>query len=145
MKLAEVLRAKSSLIATIHPDQLVATAVRDLKVHAVGALVVTRDQHHVDGIVSERDVVRALADDDAVMRRRVGDIMSTRFETCSPDDGVTHAMELVTHRRQRHVPVVDGDRLVGVVSVGDLVKVRLQELELESQILRESSTARLNR
>jgi CBS domain-containing protein len=60
----------------------------------------------------------------------VGDIMSTRFETCSPDDGITSVMELVTHHRQRHVPVVDGGRLVGVVSVGDL---------------RESSAARLNR
>ena len=145
MKIAEVLRAKSSLVATIHPEQLVAAAVRDMKVHAVGALVVTRDQMHVDGIVSERDVVRALADDEAVLRRPVGDIMSTRFEICSPADGITHAMELVTHRRQRHVPVVDGGRLVGVVSVGDLVKARLEELELESQIMREASAARLNR
>ena len=145
MKIAEVIRAKGSTVATVHPEQLVSSAVREMKARAVGALVVSRDHEHIDGMVNERDVVRALADDEHVLGRRVADIMSTRVETCAPDDSVTHAMELVTRRRQRHLPVVSDGRLTGVVSVGDLVKARLEELELESRLVREAYVARLSR
>ena len=145
MKIVEVLHTKGSLVETIHPDQAVATAVRDMKTHAIGALVVSRDRDHIDGMVNERDVVRALADDEHVLERRVGDIMSTRIQTCRPTDSVTDVMELVTRRRQRQVPVVDDGHLVGVVSVGDLVKARLEELELETRLVREAYVGRAAR
>jgi CBS domain-containing protein len=145
MKIAEILRSKGSMVATVHPEQAVAAAVRDMKVHAVGALIVSRDHESIDGMVNERDVVRALADDDGVLHRRVADIMTTRLETCGPDDTVTYAMELVTRRRQRHVPIVADGHLVGVVSVGDLVKARLEELELEARLVRDAYVAHMNR
>jgi CBS domain-containing protein len=137
MKIAEILRAKGRAVATIHPEQTVASAVRDMKERAVGALVVTRDGNHLVGIVSERDIVRALADDTGVLGRRVAEIMTTKVVTCSPEESVTHAMALMTHRRHRHLPVMEGEELAGIVSLGDLVKARLDELELESRILRD--------
>src|SRR5215813_5916684 len=109
MKIAEILRAKGSAVATIHPEQTVASAVRDMKERAVGALVVTRDGNHLVGIVSERDIVRALADDAGVLSRRIAEIMTTKVVTCSPEESVTHAMALMTHRRHRHLPVMEGD------------------------------------
>jgi CBS domain-containing protein len=137
MKIAEVLRAKGRTVATIHPEQSVGSAIAEMKRRGVGALVVTRDGSHLIGILSERDVVRALVDDPAVLGRRVADIMTTTVVTCTPDDTVTHAMALMTHRRHRHLPVVVDDRLDGIVSIGDLVKARLEELELESRVLRD--------
>ena len=129
MKIAEILRGKGRAVAGIHPEQTVAAAVRDMKQRGVGALVVTRDRIHVIGIVSERDVVWALADDPGVLDRRVADIMTSRVVTCTPDQTVTDAMALMTHGRHRHLPVLEGDELAGIVSIGDLVKARLDELE----------------
>ena len=138
MKIAEILRAKGRAVASIHPEQTVASAVHEMKQRGVGALVVSRDRAHLVGIVSERDVVRALADDRGVLDRRVGEIMSTNVVTCTPEHTVTDAMALMTHRRHRHLPVLEGDGLVGIVSIGDLVKARLDELELESRVLRDT-------
>jgi CBS domain-containing protein len=141
MKIAGVLQAKGRTVATIHPEQSVGSAVRQMKHWGVGALVVTRDRTHVVGIVSERDVVRALADDSDVLDRLVADLMTTNVVTCSPDDTVTHAMALMTHRRHRHLPVLVEGQLDGIVSIGDLIKARLEELELESRVLREAFIA----
>jgi CBS domain-containing protein len=138
MKIAEILRAKGRAVASIHPDQTVAAAVREMKQRGVGALVVSRDRTHLVGIVSERDVVRALADDRGVLDRRVADIMTTNVETSTPDQTVTGAMAVMTHRRHRHLPVLEGGELAGIVSIGDLVKARLDELELESRVLRDT-------
>ena len=142
MKIAEVLRAKGRAVVTIQPEQSVGSAVRVMKQGGVGALVVTRDGSHLIGILSERDVVRALVDDPAVLERRVADIMTANVVTCTPGDTVTHAMTLMTHGRHRHLPVVVDDRLDGIVSIGDLVKVRLEELELESRVLRDAFIGR---
>jgi CBS domain-containing protein len=138
MKIAEVVRTKGRAVATIHPEQSVGSAVREMRHWGVGALVVTRDGTHLVGIVSERDVVRALVDTPDVLDRRVSDIMTTTVVTCSPDDTVTHAMALVTQRRHRHLPVIVAGELAGIVSIGDLVKARLEELELESRVLRQA-------
>ena len=116
-----------------------------MKTHAVGSLVVSRDREHVDGMVSERDVVSALAEDLGVLDRRVRDIMTTTVAVCAPDDTVTHAMELVTQRRQRHLPVLVEGRVTAVVSVGDLVKARLEELELETRVVRDAYIGRTTR
>jgi CBS domain-containing protein len=138
MKIAEILRAKGRAVASIHPDQTVASAVREMKQRGVGALVVSRDRTHLVGIVSERDVVRALADDRGVLDRRVAEIMTEQVVTCTPEQTVTDAMALMTHRRHRHLPVLQGDEVNGIVSIGDLVKARLDELELESRVLRDA-------
>ena len=138
MKIAEILRAKGRAVASIHPDQTVASAVREMKQRSVGALVVSRDRIHLVGIVSERDVVRALADDRSVLDRRVAEIMTEQVVTCTPEQTITDAMALMTHRRHRHLPVLVGDEVAGIVSIGDLVKARLDELELESRVLRDA-------
>ena len=145
MRISEVVRAKAPGVRMIHPDELVASAVRTMKTHAVGSLVVSRDREHVDGMVSERDVVSALAEDRGVLDRRVRAIMTTTVAVCAPDDTVTHAMELVTHRRQRHLPVLVEGRVTAVVSVGDLVKARLEELELETRVVRDAYIGRTTR
>src|SRR4051812_12026234 len=103
MKISEILRAKGRAVATIHPSQTVASAVRDMTERAVGALVVTKDGTHLVGIVSERDVVRALSEDRNVVDRSVEDIMTRNVITCRSDDYVTHAMAVMTHRRHRHL------------------------------------------
>jgi CBS domain-containing protein len=142
LKIAEVLRVKGRAVATIHPEQSVGSAVRVMKNRGVGALVVAPDGSQLIGIVSERDVVRALVDDPAVLERRVADIMTANVVTCTPDDTVTRAMTLMTHGRHRHLPVVVEGRLDGIVSIGDLVKARLEELELESRVLRDAFIAK---
>ena len=141
MKIAEILKAKGRAVATIHPEQSVATAVREMRFREVGALVVTTDGVRLVGIVSERDVVRALVDEPNVVGRRVGDIMTTALITCTPDQTVTHAMAVMTARRHRHLPVLEGNQLAGIVSIGDLVKARLEELEFESNVLRDAFLA----
>jgi len=138
MKIAEILQGKGRAVASIHPEQTVASAVHEMKQRGVGALVVSRDRAHLAGIVSERDIVRALADDRGVLDRPVAEIMTTNVVTCTREHTVTHAMALMTHRRHRHLPVLDGDELVGIVSIGDLVKARLDELEMESRVLRDA-------
>jgi CBS domain-containing protein len=137
VKIAEILRSKGHTVATIHPEQSVFSAIKEMKSRAVGALVVSTDATTVAGIVSERDVVRALCDGPGVLDRPVADIMTSKVVTCSADDTVTRAMAVMTHRRHRHLPVVAGGKLSGIVSLGDLVKARLEEVELESRVLRD--------
>ena len=132
MLIAEVLRRKGSLVATVTPDSSVALAVRRLAEHAVGALVVSADGAHIDGIVSERDVVRHF---DRVGARLLDEsvrmIMTADVRTCSPNDRVDDLMVVMTEHRIRHVPVLEGGALVGIVSIGDVVKSRVDDLEGE--------------
>lgn len=102
----------------------------------IGALVVSGDGRAIEGIVSERDIVRAAARGAAALDGRVGSIMSTDVVTCSVGDGVDRLMSLMTERRIRHLPVVDAaGHLAGIVSIGDVVKARLTQLEQENQAL----------
>ncbi|HET7728149.1 MAG TPA: CBS domain-containing protein [Candidatus Limnocylindrales bacterium] len=127
---------------TIEPDETVETLVRGLREERIGAMVVSRDGRTIDGIVSERDVVRALAERGAtVLGDRVADIMTTSVATCAPNDPVKHVMSEMTRRRIRHLPVVDGGVLAGLVSIGDVVKNRLEEMETEANVLREAYLA----
>jgi len=139
MNVEGILRAKGARVATIHPDATVADLVRALREERIGAMVVSDDGHHVDGIVSERDVVRALAErGPAVVGARVSKIMTTPVTTCSPSDPVKTLMELMTRHRIRHLPVVERNVLAGIVSIGDVVKNRLDEMETEASVLREA-------
>jgi len=99
--------------------------------HNVGALVVSVDGTSVDGIVSERDVVRRLAADESLLEETVADIMTEAVHRCTPDQPVTDLMVLMTDHRIRHVPVVEDGRLTGIISIGDVVKSRIGELEFE--------------
>ena len=132
MRIAEVLQAKaSSDVVTIGPDAGVRELLALLAEHNVGAVVVSSDGSSVDGIVSERDVVRHLHADGTVINNTVGAIMTDVVETCDEDAAVDGLMKVMTERRIRHVPVVRDGSLVGIISIGDVVKHRIDQLEFE--------------
>lgn len=141
MKISQILATKSTGTITIAPDANVTELLRLLAEHRIGAVIVSADGTHIDGIVSERDVVRAMAaDPDAgttggVRPKPVSAIMTAEVRTLGPDDTVDDAMQVMTSSRIRHLPVVDGDVLVGIVSIGDVVKARLAALEDERAAL----------
>jgi CBS domain-containing protein len=143
MKVAAILRSKGSHVATVAPDATVAFAVSELGRLGIGALVVSTDAVHIEGIVSERDVVRSLAQHpDTALRERVGSIMSTEVRSCALEDDVEGLMSVMTEHRIRHVPVLDGGALCGIVSIGDIVKSRIDELERDRNELVEYINAR---
>lgn len=132
MRIFEVLAGKGSAVLTVAPQATVHELLDRLAEHHVGALVVSPEGTTVAGIVSERDVVRRLATDGpGLLSHPVSEIMTTQVRTCTTDDTVEQLMELMTERRFRHVPVVEGGRLLGIVSIGDVVKQRLAELQTE--------------
>jgi CBS domain-containing protein len=137
MNVETILRNKGNWIATIRPDATIADAVSMLHRERIGAIVVSEDGNSVDGILSERDIVIALAEQAAdLLSRTVGEIMTRNVVTCEPGDTVGELMAEMTNRRVRHLPVVADGRLCGIVSIGDLVKNRLDEVEFEAQSLR---------
>jgi CBS domain-containing protein len=132
MRIGDVLGAKPSQeVVTIAPDAGVRDLVAALAEHNVGALIVSTDGTTVEGIVSERDVVRHLHHDGTVINNTVRAIMTTDVETCEKDVLLDDLMKVMTDRRIRHVPVVDGDALIGIVSIGDVVKHRIDQLQFE--------------
>jgi CBS domain-containing protein len=136
MRISDVIRAKGNAVVTVEPQIDVRTLLGVLAEHGIGAVVVSRDGSTVEGIVSERDVVRALAARGAtVISEPVSAIMTSDVKTCSPDSPVVDLMRTMTEGRFRHVPVVAGGRLVGIVSIGDIVKNRVGELETERDSL----------
>lgn len=135
MRISDVLRSKGATVATITPETSVAGLLTELSVHNIGAMVVVSPDGLL-GIVSERDVVRKLHEMGAdLLRRPVSEIMTTLVATCSPDDSVDSLSVLMTTNRVRHVPVVVDGRLAGIVSIGDVVKTRMEELEREHEQL----------
>ena len=137
MNVQSILQAKGSDVATITKAASLADASAQLRDRGVGALVVSDDGRHIEGIVSERDVVRALAAHGAgALGRSVSSVMSTDVVTCRTGDSVEELMVSMTQRRIRHLPVIDTDALLsGIVSIGDVVKARLGQLETENQAL----------
>ncbi|WP_296604319.1 CBS domain-containing protein [Nocardioides sp.] len=132
MRIGDVLKAKPSHeVVTIGPDAGVRELLARLAEHNIGALIVSSDGATIDGIVSERDVVRHLHSDGTVINNTVRAIMTAVVQTAEQDTQVDELMKTMTERRIRHVPVVDGDRLVGIISIGDVVKHRIDQLEFE--------------
>lgn len=130
MEVRGILRSKGTEVATIDPDAMITDAIAALAEHGVGALVVSTDGTHVEGILSERDVVRALArDDTGALGSRVADVCTTTVKTAGLDDSVDELMSVMTSGRFRHLPVVVDGELAGIVSIGDVVKYRVAELE----------------
>lgn len=131
MRIADILRSKGSVVATVTQTTTVTGLLADLALQNVGAMVVIGPDGVV-GIVSERDVVRQLHEQGpGLLRKQVGEIMSSEVLTCGPDDHIDDLAALMTNNRIRHIPVLDGGRLAGIVSIGDVVKHRMEELQAE--------------
>jgi CBS domain-containing protein len=136
MLISDVLRVKGTQVITVIPDTTVRQLVAILAEHRIGAVVVSHDGIAVDGIVSERDVVQALARRGAaVMSAKVTAIYTAQVHTVTPQTPIEEVMRMMTERRVRHAPVVADGRLQGIVSIGDVVKIRLGELQAERTAL----------
>lgn len=143
MKVSNLLATKGHDVATISQESTVSDALAILKERRIGALVVTGATAPLVGIFSERDAVRALATNSAeALAFTVAQLMTSDVAVCDEDTSVTHLMGMMTERRIRHVPVVDEGRLVGLVSIGDVVKARFDELELDKKELLDYVSAR---
>jgi CBS domain-containing protein len=136
MKISDVVSGKARPeVITIAPDAGVRDLLALLAEHNIGAVVVSGDGRSVDGIVSERDVVRRLHHNEGVLDTTVASVMTTSVLSVSPEDTLDATRRLMTDRRFRHVPVVDGDVLVGIVSIGDVVKAHIDQVEFEKEQL----------
>ena len=142
MKVSDIIQTKSSVVKTVRPE----ASARELSVrlHAdqIGAMVVSDDGKSIDGIVTERDLAYGLAEHGSALPTiAVSKLMTKMVLVCSPDDSITHVMKLMTQRRVRHLPVREGADLVGIISIGDVLKHRLDELELEANVMRDYAVA----
>ncbi len=136
MQVGQLLRRKGRDVITVDGSESVRGALALLARHGIGALLVSADGRRIDGILSERDIARGLHERGAgLLGDPVTSVMTAEVHTCVPTASVHGLAQLMTDRRIRHVPVVDGDRLIGIVSIGDVVKARLDELEDERKQL----------
>ena len=142
MKVASILKSKGGRVVTMRPDSSITSVIQRMKLERIGAIVISADGERIDGIVSERDIVYGLADQHGdFLALKVSDVMTREVITCTPEDRIKQVMARMTHSRVRHVPVVDSGRLRGIVSIGDVVKNRLEEAELEATVLRDAYIA----
>jgi CBS domain-containing protein len=138
MQVREILQRKGSHVFTVHPDDIVGTVLNELVARKIGSAVVVDRWGKLAGIVSERDIVQGLSRRGAgALALPVKELMTSPATTCDPDDEITGIMSVMTLRRVRHVPVVAAGELCGVVSIGDVVKHRLDEIQLEVNVLRD--------
>jgi CBS domain-containing protein len=143
MRIGDLLEQKGSAVVTIDGDATVADAIADLARHGIGALVVSADGAHIEGIVSERDVVRHLdRQRKDLLDRPVRAIMTTLVHTTDPTQDVRTVMATMTNERVRHLPVTTNGALVGIVSIGDVVKHTIEQLERDRKLLEDYITAR---
>jgi CBS domain-containing protein len=138
MTVKAILSRKGQSVVTIEPTRSLADAAKLLAERRIGALIVKGEGDRVAGLLSERDIVRVLAEKGPVaLALQVEQVMTRRVITCKETDTVSVIMERMTTGKFRHLPVVDGERLIGVISIGDVVKHRLEEMESESNAMRE--------
>jgi CBS domain-containing protein len=138
MTVKTILSAKGNNVVSIEPTATLEAAVRTLAEHRIGALLVLGPDRRVIGILSERDIVRTLAElGAAALAQPLSQVMTRRVVTCSPSETISVIMERMTAGKFRHVPVVEQEQVVGIVSIGDVVKYRLHEMEHESAALRD--------
>ena len=141
MNVATILKAKGTDVATVSSDTKISAVAGTMKDQVIGALVVTGHDARLLGIISERDIVHGLVEHGRdLVDARVGDLMTVDVLTCAPEDRITKLMARMTERRIRHLPVVEDGALCGIVSIGDVVKNRLDEIEAEASALREYVT-----
>ena len=138
MHVADILKVKGTDVVTTGPDETVAATVRLLNVKRIGAVVVCDAAAKVVGVISERDIIRGVAVNGArALEMRVRDLMTSEVITCKPTETISEVMKVMTERRFRHLPVIDGGELQGIISIGDVVKNRLEETEMEARVLRD--------
>ena len=135
IRVANILDGKGNDVLTVTPESSVAALVKLLAEKRIGAVPVVDGAGRVKGIVSERDVVRALAVDAAVLERKVDSLMTREVQTCVLQDTVADLMEIMTRGRFRHLPVVEDHKLIGIISIGDVVKQRVAEAQSEVEAL----------
>jgi len=137
MNVENILMQKGTDVVTIEPEASIKRAAYWLRAKNIGALIVVKDDTVV-GIISERDIVRALSEhDEPVLFMTVKDIMTRRVITIAPEDDLNVVMRLMTRHRVRHLPVLRNGKLAGIITIGDVVKRRLDDLELETGVLRD--------
>ena len=138
MLVSQILDAKGHDVVTVGPDQPIWAVLRSFRLHGIGAMVVVDDDRHLLGLLSERDIVNGLvARGKQLVDMTVRDVMSSRVPTCEPSESISSIMRTMTDRRARHLPVIADGRLQGIISIGDVVKARLDDVELENQVLRD--------
>ena len=139
MTVKAILSSKGRTVVTIEPTATIEDAIGTLTRHNIGALVVLGPEQRVIGVLSERDIVRALADQGAagVLKNPLAQVMTRNVSTCLEADKVGAVMEQMTNGKFRHVPVLEGGRLVGIISIGDVVKHRLHEMERDQEAMRD--------
>lgn len=138
MKIEQLLRGKNRQVVTVMDHSVIDTLVHRLRQEKIGAVVVSDDDASVHGIISERDVINALAEyGPRALQMTVGELMTKNVTTCGPDDDIRDIMHTMTQRRVRHIPVTRNGRLIGLVSIGDVVKNRLEDMEMEANVLRD--------
>lgn len=142
MKISSILAKKGDDVVTIQPVDDMTRAAQLMQLHEIAALVVTEGDRVV-GLLGEREVVHAAVDGKgSITRTKVRDHMRKHPVTCTPDDSTTAVMEKMTEMRQRHMPIIENGRLCGIVSIGDMVKFRLDEMALEARVLRDAYLTR---
>jgi CBS domain-containing protein len=142
MLVSDILKSKGLSVKMIRPDESAMACAQRLSVERVGALVVSENGRSLDGIISERDIAYGLAKHGPGLHSvPVRDLMTKAVITCGPRDSIVQMMGIMTQRRIRHLPVVDGDRLAGIITSGDVLKHRLEEVQLEANVLRDAVIA----
>lgn len=143
MNVATILNTKGKRVVTSGPETSIQKLARRMALERIGASVVIDDRdRRIIGLLSEQDIVKGLADHgSAILTMRVSDLMTSPVRTCTPQDTLKHIMEIMTRSRIRHLPAVDEQGLCGIVSIGDVVKYRLEEMALEMNVLRDSCMA----
>ena len=143
MKVADILQSKGPAVKTVRPDVTALELSEQLRAERIGAMIVSADGASIDGIISERDLAYGLAAHGSKLPRvTVERLMTKVVVVCSPEDSIAEVMSVMTKRRIRHLPVKSGDRLVGIISSGDVLKHRLGEMQLEANVLRDYAIAR---
>ena len=138
MRVADILRIKGSTVKTVTPNETALELSEKLRAAQIGAMIVSDDGSTIDGIISERDLAYGLAAHGRELPRiAVSKLMTKVVFVCSPEDSITDVMKLMTQRRIRHLPVKDGAHLMGIISIGDVLKHRLGEVQLEANVLRD--------
>lgn len=140
MKISSILSTKSSEVITIAPDQTISEAISRLSSYNIGVLVVLGASGKVVGIISERDIVRRLVEDQELFSREVSEIMTSEVIVGVPDDDVMSVVHTMTEKRFRHIPVIDKGQLIGIISIGDILKAQRDQYQgqidtLETQIM----------
>ena len=142
MKVSDIIQTKGSVVKTVRPESSARELAVRLHADQIGAMVVSSDGKSIDGIVTERDLAYGLAAHGRDLPTiAVSRIMTNVVVVCSPEDSITHVMKVMTQRRVRHLPVKQHDQLVGIISIGDVLKHRLDELELEANVMRDYAVA----